>query len=78
MKQLKSKLTSAIKHNSQINAPLSEEEELDLQLRRALEMRRELEVEKLRTKMKAVCGPNGTELKRKKIQVPYSPQQSGV
>ena len=56
---------------------MSEEEELDQQLRRALEARRELEVEKLRLKMKAVCGPGGAEMKRPKIQVPYSPQQSG-
>ena len=66
-KQLKSKLTTAIKYNSQTNTGLTEEEELDQQLRRALEVRREQEVDRLRTKMKAVCGPNGTELKRKKI-----------
>jgi hypothetical protein len=40
---------------------------LDQQLRRALESKREQEVEKLRTKMKAVCGPNGSELRKKKI-----------
>ena len=67
MRQQKGRLTNAIRRHSENNAPLTEEEELDQQLRRALESKREQEVEKLRTKMKAVCGPNGSELRKKKI-----------
>jgi hypothetical protein len=52
------------------------EEDIDLTLRRAEDHRRELQVERLRLKMKAVCGPGGSDKKRKKITVPYSPNAS--
>jgi hypothetical protein len=73
------KLSKAIEYNN--STTISEattaaggpDDHLDEHLKRMYDQKREQKVERLRQKMKAVCGPGGSDLKPKKIAVPYSP-----
>ena len=52
------------------------EEDLDLALRKTEDLRIELQLDKLRMRMGAVRDINGSDLKRKKIHLPYVPGSS--
>ena len=61
-------LRAAIEHNDGLP-----EEDLDLTLRRTEDLRIELQLDKLRLRMNALRDVNGSDLKKKKIQLPYVP-----
>lgn len=64
-------LRTAIEHNEGLP-----EEDLDLTLRKTEDLRIELQLDKLRVRMGAVRDVNGSDLKRKKIHLPYVPGAS--
>ena len=64
-------LRAAIEHNDGLP-----EEDLDLALRKTEDLRIELQLDKLRLRMGAVRDVNGSDLKRKKIHLPYVPGAS--